>query len=188
MAPVRRTPLLLSLVLLGLGLLAGAPTAEARGRRAVRPHSPPVGQVVAVQPIGGEQGAPMRALVSRIVRGRGFRAMTNLPHYDGTGQYPALAREHHLTAFVTGDVEERGKWASITFLVWNGVSGSVIGRWTTSGPSGGLARAVGRGFWSHLGPAVQRAVPPPLPIDQQQAPTMRIDASESLRDEPIASR
>jgi hypothetical protein len=143
---------------------------------------------VAVQPIPGAQGAPLRALVSRIVRGRGFRTMTSLPHYDGTGQYPALARQHHLTAFVTGDVEERGKWSSVTFLVWNGVSGSVIGRWTASGPTDALGRAVGRGFWAHLGPAVLRAAPPPLPIDQQQAPTMRIDASDSLRDEPIAAR
>jgi len=187
LAAVRRTPLLLGVALPVLVLLGLANMAEARGRRAGHPRSP-AGQVVAVQPIEGEQGAPIRALVSRIVRGRGFRAMTNLPHYDGTGQYPALAREHHLTAFVTGDVEERGKWSSITFLVWNGVSGSVIGRWTASGPAASLSRAVGRGFWSHLGPAVQRAVPPPLPIDQQQAPTMRIDASESSRSEPIAAR
>jgi hypothetical protein len=185
---VRRTPWLLSLVVLSLALLGPATTAQARGRRVSRPARPAVGQVVAVQPIQGEQGAPLRALVTRIVRSRGFRAMTSLPHYDGTGQYPALAREHHVTAFVTGDVEERGKWASITFLVWNGVSGSVIGRWTASGPSAALGRAVGRGFWSHLGPAMQRAVPPPLPVDQQQAPTMRIDASESRHDEAIAAR
>lgn len=182
------TPLLLGLALLAVALLGRATTAQARGRRVVRPRAPG-GQVVAVQPIQGSQGAPLRALVSRIVHGRGYRSMTSLPHYDGTGQYPALAREHHLTAFVTGDVDERGKWSSITFLVWNGVSGSVIGRWTTSGPTASLGRTVGRGFWSHLGPAMQRAVPPPLPIEQQQAPTMRIDASsDSLRDEPIAAR
>lgn len=180
--------LLLFFAGLGLLLLGPANTAQARGRRPMRSPRAVGGQVVAVQPIEGSQGAPLRALVSRIVRGRGFRAMTTLPHYDGTGQYPTLAREHHLAAFVTGDVEERGKWSSITFLVWNGVSGSVIGRWTTSGPTDALARAVGRGFWTHLGPAMQRAFPPPLPIDQQQAPPMRIDASESLRDEPIAAR
>lgn len=185
---MKRTPSPLGLVVLGLLLLGPATTAQARGRRSSHAGRSTVGQVVAVQPIPGEQGAPLRALVSRIVRSRGFRPMTSLPHYDGTGQYPALAREHHVTAFVTGDVEERGKWASITFLVWNGVSGSIIGRWTASGPSAALGRAVGRGFWAHLGPAMQRAVPPPLPIDQQQAPPMRIDASESLRDEPIAAR
>lgn len=177
------------LLFAGLILLGAGNTAHARGaRRAGRPHAPPAGQIVAVQPIEGTQGAPLRALVSRIMRSRGFRAMTSLPHYDGTGQYPALARDHHLTAFVTGDVDERGKWSSITFLVWNGASGSVIGRWTASGPTASLGRAVGRGFWSHLGPAVQHAVPPPLPIEQQQAPAMRIDASDSMRDEPIASR
>lgn len=185
---MKRTPSLLGLVLLGLVLLGPATTVQARGRGASRPARAPAGHVVAVQPIQGEQGAPLRALVSRIVRSRGFRPMTSLPHYDGTGQYPAVAREHHLTAFVTGDVEERGKWSSITFLVWNGLSGSIIGRWTTSGPSAALGRAVGRGFWAHLGPAMQRAVPPPVPIDQQQAPPMRIDASESLHDEPIAAR
>ena len=187
MLPVKRTPLLFGLVLLAATLLGRSTTAHARGRRATHPRTA-AGQLVAVQPIQGSQGAPMRALVSRLVRSRGYRSVTSLPHYDGTGQYPALAREHHLTAFVTGDVDERGKWSSITFLVWNGVSGSVIGRWTASGPTASLGRTVGRGFWSHLGPAMQRAVPPPVPIDQQQAPTMRIDASDSLRDEPIAAR
>ena len=179
--------MLLGLALMVAGLLARPTTAQARGRRAAHPRVL-TGQLVAVQPIEGTQGAPLRALVSRIVRSRGYRSMTSLPHYDGTGQYPALAREHHLTAFVTGDVEERGKWSSITFLVWNGVTGSVLGRWTASAPTDSLGRAVGRGFWSHLGPAMQRAVPPPVPIDQQQAPPMRIDASDGMRDEPIAAR
>src|SRR3569833_1621053 len=185
--PVRRTPLLLGLVLLVVSLLGRATLVQARGRRPARGRIAP-GQLVAVQPIQGAQGAPMRALVSRIVRSRGYRSFTTLPHYDGTGQYPALAREHFLSVFVTGDVDERGRWSSITFLVWSGVSGSVIGRWTAAGPTASLGRTVGRGFWSHLGPAMQRAVAPPDPIDQQQAPTMRIAASDSLREEPLAAR
>jgi hypothetical protein len=116
--------------------------------------------------------------VSRIVRGRGYRPVTSLPKYDGTGQYPQLARDGHLTAFVTGDVEEKGKWASVTFLVWNGLTGSVLGRWTTSAPLASLGTAVGKGFWRHLGPAVKKAEAPPIPLDQQEGPAMRIDATE----------
>ncbi len=143
--------------------------------------------MIAVQPFEGTSGPPLRALVSRIVRGRGFHAVTSLPHYDGTGQYPSVARDHHLAAFVTGDVEERGKWSSITFLVWNGTSGSVIGRWTAAAPTATLARAVGKGFWQHLGHAVLRAETPTWPIEMQQAPPMRIDASDSLHDGRIAT-
>lgn len=159
---------------LGLALLLVASESQARnsggrGKTAER---------VAIQPLQGTSGAALRALVSRIVRGRGYRAVTSLPHYEGTGQYPSLARDGHLTAFVTGDVEERGKWASVTFLVWNGLTGSVLGRWTASAPVASLGKAVGRGFWQHLGPAVKRAEAPPLPIDQQQGPAMRIDASD----------
>jgi hypothetical protein len=164
---------------------------RAGGRAAVvasRAHATGNGAKVAVQPIDGTNGGQLRALVTRIVHGRGFRTMTSLPHYDGTAQYPMVARDHHLAAFVTGDGEERGKWSTITFLVWNGVNGSVIGRWTTSAPTTYLARAVGKGFWTHLGPAVLKAEAPPLPLDQEPAPPMRIDASAATDEEPVATR
>lgn len=176
--------------LLAFSLLLTASASQARAGRtrgrapteAGRPRSnTTVGERVAVQPLEGAGGAALRALVSRIVRGRGYRPVTTLPRYDGTGQYPSLAREGHLTAFVTGDVEERGKWASVTFLVWNGLTGSVLGRWTTSAPVALLGKAVGKGFWQHLGPAVKRAEAPPVPMDQQEAPAMRIDASDDAR-------
>ena len=183
-------------LVLGLTLVAGASPADARsahgGRRqtggAGRGHASRVTPRVAVQPFeGGASGAPLRSLVSRIVRGHGFRPVTTLPHYEGTGQYPTLAREHHLTALVTGDIEERGKWSSITFLVWSGKTGSVVRRWTASAPTASLSGAVGRGFWQHLGPAVLRSEAPWQP-ELDQAPTMRIDASEPRHDEPIAAR
>ena len=135
---------------------------------------------VAVQPIDGPANtSALRSLVVRIVRGRGFRAVTNLPRYEGTGQYPGLARDHHLAAFVTADVEERGPWQRVTFLVWNGATGSVLGRWTASGPARVLPRTVGRGFWTHLGPAVLKAEAP-APAVLGPAPPMRIDASDQV--------
>jgi hypothetical protein len=103
--------------------------------------------------------------------------MTGLPRYEGTGQYPLLARDNQLAALVTADTAERGRWQSITFLVWNGASGSVVGRWTASAPTQVLARTVGRGFWSHLGPAIRRAARPRMSPFMAPAPTMHIDAS-----------
>jgi len=154
----------------GAGRSRGRATAAARGK-------------IAVQPIDGPTNMEaMRGLVVRIVRGQGFRTMTSLPRYEGTGQYPILARDHHLAAFVTADVEERGKWQRITFLVWNGATGSVLGRWTASGQAPVLARTVGRGFWSHLGPAMRKAAAPPSNVPEA-APTMRIDASEQARND-----
>jgi hypothetical protein len=170
-------------ILLGLSLFLTAAGAHARPRG----RAPAAGPAkIAVQPLEGTNGPALRALVSRIVRGRGFRAVTNVPRQDGTGQYPQLARDGHLTAFVTGDLEEKGKWASVTFLVWNGLTGSVLGRWTASAPVATLGNAVGKGFWRHLGPAMKKAEAPPLPLDQQQAPAMRIDATaEEASAEPM---
>lgn len=138
---------------------------------------------IAVQPVdcpthANMNMAALRALVVRIVRGRGFRTVTSLPRYEGTAQYPGLARDHHLAAFVTADLEERGStWQRITFLVWNGATGSVLGRWSASGQSTTLGRTVGRGFWAHLGPALAKAEAPGGP-GLAPAPTMRIDASD----------
>ena len=112
--------------------------------------------------------------------------MTSLPRYEGTGQYPSLARDHHLAAFVTAGVEEKGRWQQATFLVWNGLTGSVVGRWTASAPTTALASAVGKGFWQHLGPAILRAQAPPLPPTLDQAAPMRIDASND--NQPVAER
>lgn len=142
---------------------------------------------VAVQPIDGPANmSALRALVVRIVRGRGFRTVTSLPRYEGTGQYPGLAREHHLAAFVTADVEERGQWQRVTFLVWNGLTGSVLGRWTASARAPALPRTVGRGFWAHLGPAMLKAEAP-VQMQLGPAPPMRIDASDQV-DVAAASR
>src|SRR3569623_723560 len=76
--PVRRTPLLLGLVLLVASLLGRATIAQARGRRPARGRLAP-GQLVAVQPIQGAQGAPMRALVSRIVRSHAADSLRDDP-------------------------------------------------------------------------------------------------------------
>lgn len=114
--------------------------------------------------------------------------MTSLARYEGTGQYPSLARDHHLAAFVTAGVEERGRWQHVMFLVWNGLTGSVLGRWTTSAPTTALSSAVGKGFWQHLGPAILRAQAPPLPPTMDQAAPLRIDASNLTDEEPVAER
>jgi hypothetical protein len=152
-----------------------------------------IGAKVAVQPFDGPDphAEQLRSLVVRIVRGRGFRTMVSLPRYDGTAQYPTLARDHTLAAFVTADMEALGSSSQrITFLVWNGVNGSVVGRWTASARSPVLARTVGNGFWRHLGPAILKSrAPMPRGYLPPAAP-MRIDASApaaSVR-VPVAAR
>lgn len=179
---------------LTLGAPVQAAPRRSHGANAGRTPARAPGKI-AVQPIDGPTNMEsMRALVVRIVRGRGYRTMTSLPRYEGTGQYPSLARDHHLAAFVTADVEERGKWQRITFLVWNGATGSILGRWSASGQAPALARTVGRGFWAHLGPAMRKAAAP-RSLVPDAAPTMRIDASEQAmnddrpgRDFPVAQR
>jgi hypothetical protein len=134
---------------------------------------------VSVQPFDGQVGAALRQQVARLLRDRGYRVVTSLTRVGGTGQYLSLARDHRLAAFVTGDVEEGRRRASITFLVWDGATGSVVGRWSASAPPRRLAKAVGKGFWKHLGTALDGASPPPSD-ELPPAPPMRIDAGTPL--------
>ena len=74
----------------------------------------------------------------------------------------------------------------MTFLVWSGHDGSVVGRWTVTAATDKLPTTVARHFWRRLGPALRRARAPgewhnaPGP-----GPTIRIDAS-SEQDDDIA--
>lgn len=137
---------------------------------------------VAVLPFEGENGPLVRNEVLRLVRSRGFHTTTSIPRVDGTAQYLILAREHHLTAFVTGDLEthKRRRTSTITFLIWNGATGSVLGRWSVTASSRRLHKSAARGFLKYLGRALDAAHPPPLPLDQDPAPPMFIDASDRI--------
>jgi hypothetical protein len=134
---------------------------------------------VSVQPINGELGPALRDQIARLLRSRGYRVMTSLPRVAGTGQYPEMARDHRLAAFVTADMEEGRRRHSITFLLWDGATGSVQGRWSASAPPKRLPKAVAKGFWKHLGPAFDGVQPPPS-MDFEPAPPMSINAGEPL--------
>ena len=133
---------------------------------------------VSVQPFDGSAGSALRQQIARLLRGRGFRVVTSILRVEGTGQYLTLARDHRVTAFVTGDMEEGRRRTSVTFLVWNGATGSVLGRWSASAPAKRLPKAIAKGFWKHLGPSFDGAQPPPS-TDLPPAPPMRIDAGNA---------
>jgi len=135
---------------------------------------------VAVQPFDGDVGPPLRDDVARILRARGYQIVRSIPRADGTGPYLSLAQDHRLTAFVTGDVEMRGTRRSITFLVWNGATGSVVGRWSASSGPRQIRRTVSRGFWKHLSKALAQTQAPPR-NDLEPAPPMYIDAGYATR-------
>jgi hypothetical protein len=143
---------------------------------------------VAVQPFSGPRpdSEQVRRMVARIVAKHGFRVLTSIPAVAGTGQYPQLARDKEVKAFVVADTDVRGQRVSATFLIWQGLDGSVVGRWEMAASKRKMARIVGKEFWKRLGPAVEKAIAPPsnhLP----PAPTMRIDASSSS-DEDLRGR
>lgn len=148
---------------------------------------------VAVQPFSGPrpENEQVRRIVARIVAKHGFRVLTSIPAVSGTGQYPQLARDKDVKAFVVADTDVRGQRVSATFLIWQGVDGSVVGRWEMAASKKKLAQIIGKGFWKRLGPAVEKAMAPPstyLP----PAPTVRIDASspydDDLRGRRLGSR
>lgn len=136
---------------------------------------------VAVQPFGGPETEPLRQQVAKIVTKHGFRVLTSLPAVSGTSQYPGLAKDKRLSAFVVGEAAQRGNRISLTFLVWQGVDGSVIGRWEVAGQKTRISRTLAKDFWKRLGPAIGKAHAPPsdyLP----PAPPMRINAGTPIAD------
>ena len=132
----------------------------------------------AVQPFSGpdEDSRLVRHHVARIVANHGFAVLTSIPAVSGTGQYPQIARDRELKAFVVADIEQKGKRLAMTFLVWQGVDGSVVGRWEVATYREKLARALRKEFWKRLGPAIASAMAPPS-TRLAPAPPMRIDAS-----------
>jgi hypothetical protein len=156
------------LVALGM-LVANAGTAAAAG-------STPR---VAVQPLEGTLGASLRQQIARLLRGHGFHVLTSLPRVDGTAQYPAVARDHRLAAFVTCDLEEHRTRQTLTILIWDGARGDVLARWSARGSARALAKMLSREFWKRLGPALEKAQAPES-TELGEAPPMRIDAGSPV--------
>jgi hypothetical protein len=135
---------------------------------------------VAVQPFGGLETEPFRQQVVKIIGRHGFRVVTSLASVSGTSQYPGLAKEKQLSAFVVADADDRGERIMLSFLVWQGIDGSVIGRWEVAGPKNLMPGKLAREFWRRLGPAIAKARAP-LSDELSPAPTMRLNAGPPLR-------
>jgi hypothetical protein len=138
---------------------------------------------VAVQPFGGPETEPYRRQVAKIVARHGFRVVTSLAAVSGTSQYPGLAKEKRLCAFVVADADDRGERIILSFLVWQGIDGSVLGRWEVAGPKKRMPGKLAKEFWKRLGPAIGRAMAPPTD-ELGPAPPMRINAGPPLRSGP----
>jgi hypothetical protein len=138
---------------------------------------------VAVQPFGGPDTEPYRQQVAKIVGRHGFRVVTSLPAVSGTSQYPGLAKDKRLSAFIVADTDDRGERILLSFLVWQGIDGSVIGRWEVSAAKKQMPSRLARDFWRRLGPAIGKAIAPPSD-ELGPAPTMRINAGPPGRVAP----
>ena len=134
---------------------------------------------VAVQPLEGPAGASLRQQIARLVRDHGFRVLTSLPRVQGTSQYPEIARDHQLAAFVTCDLEEHKARQTLTILIWDGARGEVLARWSARGSQKTVAKTLSREFWKKLGPALEKAQTPES-TELGEAPPMRIDAGSRV--------
>lgn len=178
------------LIALPLWLSTLAAPAAARPRQAMGAPRPartakPTPGRVAVQPIDAPDGRALRGQIARLLRARKVPVVTTLAAVSGTAQYPGLARDRRIAAFVVTEVEDRPNRRALTFLVWHGSDGSVAARWAVSAPPRRLNQALSKGFWKNLGPALLAARTPPSGR-LGRGPTLRIDAG-SPSDEPIVS-
>ena len=123
----------------------------------------------------------MRRQVAGILGRHGFRVLTSLAPVSGTSQYPGLAKEKNLAAFVVADVAERGKRVSLSLLIWQGIDGSVVGRWEVAGSKKNVVRRLAKEFWKRLGPSLEKSLAPPSDV-LPPAPPMRINAGTPIAD------
>jgi hypothetical protein len=165
-----------------VAMLSGSAEARSHGHsrapRIEEAHVPP-GMRVSVQPINGDAGPAVRAQIARLLRGRGCRVVTTIPRVEGTGQYLEMAKDHRVAAFVSADLEEGAHSNRVTFLVWDGATGNVLGRWSASGAPKNLAKAIAKGFWKSLGARVSGAQAP-ASEELGEAPPMYVNAGEPL--------
>jgi hypothetical protein len=191
---VRHFASLLALALATILAVAASPARAAsarqhRGRVPRRAAAVVRGTAVAVQPIEGEGGPVLRSRIAQILRRRGFRVITELDAVTGTAQYPGIARDNDIAAFVVGGLEDHRHSQSVTFLIWNGRDGSVARRWSVAAAPHRLPSAVARGFWPRLGRTLAMARPPSADLTSPgiaPARPMRIDAADG-RDDAIVS-
>lgn len=174
--PVRSPfdPLLAAAALLLASLVAVAPARA-------QPASVSARARVSVQPFvsRGDLGPALRDQIARLLKAHGYQAVTTLPRVGGTGQYLELAKDHRLTAFVTADLEEGRHHTSVTFLLWDGATGSVQGRWSASASAKKLPKAISKGFWKYFGPRFEGVQPPPSD-ELEPAPPMYVNAGAPL--------
>ena len=136
---------------------------------------------VAVQPFGGPDTEPLRRQVAGILGRHGYRVLTSLAQVSGTSQYPGIAKEKNLVAFVVGDVVGTERRISLSLLIWQGVNGSVVGRWEVAGSKKNVSRRLAKEFWKRLGPTLEKSMAPPSDV-LPPAPTMRINAGTPIAD------
>jgi hypothetical protein len=170
--PVRRFVFAAALLWVGLAFVAPAraqPTGvSARARVSVQPFIS-----------RGDLGPKLRDQIARLLKGHGYQIVTTLPRVGGTGQYLELAKDNRLTAFVTADLEEGRHHTSVTFLLWDGATGSVQGRWSASASEKKLPKAIAKGFWKYFGPRFDGVQPPPSD-ELEPAPPMYVNAGTPL--------
>jgi hypothetical protein len=123
--------------------------------------------LIAVQPVRRAPdlvAASLRSQIARLVRAHGYRTVTTIPSIESTAEYAALAHDRRLTAFVVGDLDRSKRRPLLTMVVLGGERGSVLGRWSVSAPVKNPGKFLANGFWKGLGPALEKARAPELPV------------------------
>jgi Amt family ammonium transporter len=151
-----------------------------------QPRAADAKSTISVQPFSGQKSDALRDQVAGLIRRRGFTVLTSIPRLDDPDQYPAVARERQVSAFVTGEISRSQRARArrtVTVAVWNGATGLKLGQWAATAPPHRLSSVVARDVLRKLGDALQHADPPPPPPapEKQPAPPASANANDSSR-------
>jgi hypothetical protein len=160
---------------------------------------------VVVRPFTGPGAARVReTVVQAIAEADGMQPVIN-KEVDGAAQAlsadlgteagrVAIARKLSLSAFVEGDVKQRGATTQVSLRVYDGLDGAQLTDVGIRGDQAAIDHEVRKRFMTELGSALERARPPPampepilsVPAPQPQAPTPPAPTQADSPQEPSA--
>lgn len=121
------------------------------------PEKPSRGKVAVFVFRGDDVYQPVRAAVVRVLRRRGLNVTVTLKPADSAVEYREMSTALSLAVYVEGEMKGEGARQSAVVRLVSGLSGRRISSMRFSGPTPEIVDAIGRTFWTRMGPTVQRA-------------------------------
>lgn len=172
----------------GKRLSARAAAAKARAEAYAKAQADAIASArAAVFVFDGDDSAPLRAHVIRLLRANGMHVQTDLRPTDTAEQFRDMAAALDLAVYVHGRVRDtpRGR-SQATITIRSGVTGQTIATARFEDERHELASSVEQGLWQKVKGPIGRTCLAALKPRRHNAPT-KIEAGTPIEDPPTQS-